>query len=73
MTNQERLVSALFDNPQREHVDIKFFVLGSMDLTADKLCEDAVDMLDQMDKVEGDTDFAENFEQREASDFLASI
>ena len=73
MTNKERLMAALFANPAREHVDIKFFVFGGFDLDADHLCGEAADMLEQMDGVEGDTEFAEAFEQREASDFIASI
>lgn len=73
MTNKERLMAALFANPAREHVDIKFFVLGGFDLNPDRLCGEAADMLEQMDRVEGDTDFAETFSQREASDFIASI
>lgn len=73
MTNQERLMTALFANPAREHVDVKFFVLGGMDLTADRLCEEAVGMLEQMDNGQGDTEFAEAFEQREVAEFIASI
>jgi hypothetical protein len=72
MTNKERLMAALFDNPQREHSDIKFFVLGGMDLTAEILCGDAVAMLEQMDAGVGDRDFAEAFEQREAAAFIAA-
>lgn len=73
MTNQERLMAALFGNPGREHVDIKFFVLNGMELTADRLCEEAVGMLEQMDRGQGDTDFAEAFQQRDAAQFIASI
>jgi tRNA U34 5-methylaminomethyl-2-thiouridine-forming methyltransferase MnmC len=73
MTGQERLMAALFGNPQREHADVKFFVLGSMDLTADVLCGEAADMLEQMDASEGDEGFAEGFAQREASEFVASV
>ena len=73
MTNKERLMAALFANPAREHVDIKFFVLGGFDLNADRLCGEAADMLEQMDAANGDTEFSESFEQREASDFVASI
>jgi hypothetical protein len=73
MSHKERLMAALFDNPQREHADIKFFVMGSMDLTVEKLCEDAADMLEQMDSGKGDTVFAEDFTSREASEFLASV
>ena len=73
MTNQERLMAALFDNPQREHADIKFFIAGGMDLTAEQLCGDAVGMLEQMDAGVGDREFAESFSQREVSEFVASI
>lgn len=73
MTNKERLMAALFANPAREHVDIKFFVLGGFDLSPDRLCGEAADMLEQMDASEGDTEFAESFQQREASDFVATV
>lgn len=73
MTSRERLTAALFDNPQREHVDIKFCVLPGMDLTAEQLCDEAVSMLEHMDKSEGDRDFVEDFQQREAAEFIASI
>lgn len=73
MTNQERLMNALFANPAREHVDIKFLMLRGMDLTPDRLCEEAVSMLEQMDSLQGDSEFAEAFEQREVSDFVASV
>lgn len=73
MTNKERLMAALFDNPQREHVDIKFFLGGGVDITEDALCGEAVSMLEQMDEGEGDTQFEEAFDQREVADFLASI
>lgn len=73
MTNQERLKAALFGNPAREHVDIKFFFMNGLELTHEQLCGDAVDMLEQMDASDGETNFAETFEQREAADFIASL
>jgi hypothetical protein len=73
MTNQERLMAALFGNPGREHVDIKFLLGGDIDITNEALCGEALKALEQMDASEGDKDFAEAFEQREASDFIASI
>ncbi|MCC6480839.1 MAG: hypothetical protein IT554_00290 [Sphingomonadaceae bacterium] len=73
MTSQDRLMAALFDNPQREHADIKFFVMGGMDLTAEQLCDDAAEMLEQMDNSEGDTTFTETFAQRDVKEFIASI
>ena len=73
MTNKERLMAALFDNPQREHVDIKFFLGGGVEITEEALCGEAVKMLEQMDAGEGDTEFEEAFEQREAADFVANV
>ncbi len=73
MTNKERLMAALFADPAREHVDIKFFVLGGFDLSPDKLCGEAADMLEQMEAAEGDIEFAEAFQQREVSDFVATV
>ena len=73
MTNKERLMAALFENPQREHVDIKFFLGGGVDITEEALCGEAVKMLEQMDEGEGDTAFDEPFEQRSVADFVASI
>ncbi|WP_298335967.1 hypothetical protein [uncultured Erythrobacter sp.] len=71
MTNKERLMTALFDNPQREHVDIKFWLGGGVEINEDALCGEAVKMLDQMDAGQGDTEFVEDFEQREATEFVA--
>lgn len=73
MTNKERLMAALFDNPQREHVDIKFFLGGLVGVGEEDLCGEAVKMLEQMDQGEGDSTFAEAFEQREVADFIASV
>ena len=71
MTNQERLNAALFGNPTREHVDIKFWLGHSLDLTLDDVCGEAVTMLEQMDSMQGDTAFAETFVPREAAEFVA--
>ena len=73
MTNKDRLLAALFDNQQREHIDIKFFIGGNVDITEEELCGEAVKMLDQMDVGKGDTEFAENLTQRDVKDFVASI
>lgn len=73
MTNKERLMTALFDNSQREHLDIKFFLGGSVGATEEQLCGEAVKMLEQMDASDGDEAFAESFSQREVRDFVASI
>lgn len=73
MTNKECLMAALFDNRQREHVDIKFFLGGGVEITEEALCGEAVKMLEQMDAGDGDAEFEEKFEQREAADFVASV
>ena len=73
MTNKERLMAALFENPQREHVDIKFFLGGGVEITEEDLCGEAVKMIEQMDAGAGDTEFEETFEQRDASEFIASV
>ena len=73
MTNKEHLMAALFENPQREHVDIKFFLGGGVEITEEALCGEAVKMLEQIDAGEADTEFEESFEQRDASEFVASI
>jgi hypothetical protein len=73
MTNKERLMAALFDNPQREHVDIKFFLGGGVEITEEALCGEAVKMLEQMDAGVGDTEFKETFEQRDVSEFIATV
>jgi hypothetical protein len=70
MTNQERLKVALFGNPEREHVDIKFWLGHGLDLTADDLCGEAANMLEQMDATDGDKTFSEVFTQREAATFI---
>jgi coproporphyrinogen III oxidase len=73
MTHQERLMTALFENSEREHVDIKFWLGGGIDLTADDVFREAANMLEQMDKSDGDSTFVENFGQREVAEFIASV
>lgn len=64
MSDRERLHNALFGNPEREHVDVKFFVSGAC-VSADMLCREAASMFEQMDNSsEGDESFAENFTER---------
>ena len=74
MEDCENLLAALFGNPAREHIDIKFFMGGSIDLESADVCREAGKMLAQMDLGEGsDETFIENFEQVEAGAFLASV
>ena len=73
MTERDRLMTALFDNPQREHLDIKFLLGGPMDITSEDVCREAVKMIEQMDaSKEGDEEFVEAFETRSAEEFLTA-
>ena len=72
MTHEEQLMNALFGNPQRELVDIKFFLSQGIDVTREDVCREAVKMLEQMDAGEGaDSTFAEEFEQKDVRELFA--
>lgn len=74
MTNEERLLTLLFDNPGREHADIKFFVGGlSADTSREEFCGEAVSLIEQMDAGKPDNDSVGIFQKREVADFLANI
>lgn len=73
VTNKEKLIEALFGSPQKTHVDVKFLLARNLDLTEEAFCQQATQMLLQMDEGLADTEFLENFEQRNVSDFLASL
>lgn len=72
MTHEEQLMNALFGNPQRELVDIKFFLSQGIDVCREDVCREAVKMLEQMDAGEGaDSTFAEEFEQKDVHELTA--
>lgn len=73
MQDCNKLIAALFGNAAREHIDIKFFMGGAMEIDPDELCDEAVKMIQQMDAAEGDEGFEEDFEQREAADLLKAL
>lgn len=74
MDECNNLLTALFANAEREHIDIKFFMGGSVDLESEDVCREAGKMLAQMDAGEGvDETFHEEFEQVEVKELLASV
>ena len=73
MTHEDQLMSALFGNPQRELVDIKFLLGGGLGVTREDVCREAVKMIAQMDAGEGaDSTFAEDFKQVDVRTFIAN-
>jgi len=65
MTEQSRLMRALFEHADREHVDVKFLRGPAGNLTTENICHEANSAIFQIDNalVEGDTEFHENFKQ----------
>lgn len=74
MTDQcERLTNVLFSNPEREHIDVKFFVTGGIVVSRQQFCQSGAHMLEQMHAgVGADEGFEETFTQTEAKDFIAN-
>lgn len=74
MTNEERLLALLFENPGREHADIKFFVGGlTADVSREEFCAEAISLIEQMDNGTPDDDTVGDFPKREVSEFLAGL
>lgn len=48
MTEKSRLMHALFGHAEREHRNIKFFRGTSSDVTAEQLCEQAANGIEQI-------------------------
>ena len=73
MTHHDRLMKALFDNPEREHIDIKFFTTATVDVSDENFCEQAANMLEQMDAgVDADEHFHEEFEKVSVASLIAA-
>ena len=73
MTHEEQLMNALFGNPQRELVDIKFLLSQGLNVSREDVCREAVKMLEQMDAAEGANEsFVEDFEQKDVRDLFAN-
>ena len=65
MTEQSRLMRALFKHEGREHVDIKFLRGVSDNVTSEDVCREANNAIFQIDSglVEGDSEFEESLKQ----------
>lgn len=73
MTGHDRLMAALFDQPGREHLDVKFCVGTTVGISPEKFHERAADVIEQMNAgADADEEFAEDFQPREVSEFIAS-
>lgn len=73
MTGHDRLIAALFDQPGREHLDVKFCVGTTVGVSPEKFSERAADVIEQMNAgVDADDVFSEAFDPRPVSEFIAS-
>ena len=73
MTANDRLMAALFDQPGREHLDVKFCVGTTVGVSPENFRERAADVIEQMNAGNGaDETFHEDFQPRAVSDFIAS-
>jgi len=74
MTERDRLMAALFANPAREHIDVKFFLGRTENVTEEDLCKAALNMFDQIDAAgDGDRSFVEAFESKEIKELIAAL
>jgi hypothetical protein len=75
MTEQTRLMRALFEHPGREHVDIKFLRGSSNNVTIEDVCREANSAIFQIDSglVEGDQDFVETFKQVDVVELVKNL
>lgn len=75
MTEQARLMRALFEHEGREHVDIKFLRGPAPNLTTEDICREANSAIFQMDNgiVDGDSEFAEDFKQVEVKELVKNL
>ena len=73
MTKHDRLTAALFDQPGREHLDVKFCVGSTVGVSPETFRDRAADLIEQMNAgVGADDTFAESFEPRHIQEFIAS-
>ena len=75
MTEQSRLMRALFEHAGREHVDIKFLRGLAQDITAEDICREANSAIFQIDNnlVDGDSEFAESFRQVDVAELVKNL
>jgi hypothetical protein len=75
MTDQTRLMRALFEHEGRTHVDIKFFRGTGQNVTSEDVCREAVNALFQIDNglVDADVDFTEDFKQVDVTELVKQL
>jgi hypothetical protein len=75
MTEQGRLMRALFEHQGREHMDIKFLRGQSPKSTTEDICREANKAIFQIDNglVEGDTEFEEHFKQVDVVELVSTL
>lgn len=75
MTEQTRLMRALFEHQGREHVDIKFLRGSSNNVSTEAVCREANSALFQIDSglVDGDSEFNETFKQVDVVELVKNI
>ena len=75
MTEQSRLMRALFEHADREHVDIKFLRGPAGNLTTENICHEANSAIFQIDNelVDGDIEFHEGFKQVVVEDVIRNL
>lgn len=75
MTEQARLMRALFEHEGRQHVDIKFLRGSSPNITTEDVCREANSAIFQIDNdlVEGDSEFQENFKQVDVAELVKNL
>ena len=65
-------MAALFDRPGREHIDVKFFFVPSLNTEREDFCGEAANLIDRIHDDDGcDETFVEDFADREVAEFLA--
>jgi hypothetical protein len=73
MEHVDRLTAALFDQPGREHLDVKFCVGTTVGVSEETFRDLAADVIEQMNAgVGADDQFAEDFQPREVAEFISS-
>lgn len=75
MTEQDRLMHALFEHPGRTHVDIKFLRGTGANVSSEDVCREATNAIFQIDhgKVDGDEAFLETSKRVNVIDLVASL
>jgi hypothetical protein len=75
MTEQTRLMRALFEHQSREHVDVKFLRGTSNNVSTEAVCREANSALFQIDSglVDGDSEFNETFKQVDVVELVKNI